>query len=60
MDFSWLNTLTMDMTAAVTEGKEIVNGEILLNDSPLCNMNMYMDLNELVEYLQIPELSETG
>lgn len=59
MDFSWLNTLTMDMTAAVTEGKEIVNGEILLNDSPLCNMNMYMDLNELVEYLQIPELSET-
>nr|WP_317364748.1 hypothetical protein [uncultured Blautia sp.] len=59
MDFSWLNTLTMDMTAAVTEGKEIVNGAILLNDSPLCNMNMYMDLNELVEYLQIPELSET-
>ena len=55
MDFSWLNTLTMDMT----EGKEIVNGAILLNDSPLCNMNMYMDLNELVEYLQIPELSET-
>ena len=59
MDFSWLNILTMDMTAAVTEGKEIVNGAILLNDSPLCNMNMYMDLNELVEYLQIPELSET-
>ena len=59
MDFSWLNTLTMDMTASVTEGKEIVNGAILLNDSPLCNMNMYMDLNELVEYLQIPELSET-
>ena len=23
------------------------------NDSPLCNMNMYMDLNELVEYLHI-------
>ena len=59
MDFSWLNTLTMDMTASVTEGKEIVNGEILLNDSPLCNMNMYMDMTDLVEYLQIPELSET-
>lgn len=59
MDFSWLNSLSMDMTASVTEGKEIVNSAILLNDSSLCNMNVYMDLAELTEYFQVPELSET-
>lgn len=59
MDFSWLNSLSMDMTASVTEGKEIVNSAILLNDSSLCNMNVYMDMAELTEYFQVPELSET-
>lgn len=59
MDFSWLNTLTMDMTASVAEGKETANAAILMNDSPLCNMNIYMDMADMTEYLQIPELSES-
>ena len=59
MDFSWLNTLTMDMTATISEGKETANAAVLLNDAPLCNMNLYMDMADLTEYLQIPELSET-
>lgn len=59
MDFSWLNTLTMDMTATISEGKETANATVLLNDAPLCNMNLYMDMADLTEYLQIPELSET-
>lgn len=59
MDFSWLNTLTMDMTATISEGKETANAAVLLNDAPLCNMNLYMDMADLTEYFQIPELSET-
>lgn len=39
MDFSWLNTLTMDMTATISEGKETANAAVLLNDAPLCNSN---------------------
>lgn len=58
MDFSWLNTLSMNMTASVSEGKETANAAILLNDSPLCNMNVYMDMANLTEYFQVPELSD--
>lgn len=58
MDFSWLNTLTMDVTASITEGKEVANTAVLLNDAPLCNMNVYMELADMTEYFQVPELSE--
>lgn len=58
MDFSWLNSLSMDMAVSMAEGKEMMNAEVLLNDSSLCSMNMYMDMAELIEYMQIPELSE--
>lgn len=59
MDFSWLNSLSMDMAVSMAEGKEMMNAEVLLNDSSLCSMNMYMDMAELIEYMQVPELSET-
>lgn len=59
MDFSWLNHVSMDMKVAIQEGKEISDLELLLNDSPLCSMKLYMDLAEMTEYYQIPELSES-
>lgn len=59
MDFSWLNTLTMDVTASIADGKEASNVAVLLNDAPLCNMNVYMGMDDMIEYMQVPELSET-
>ncbi|WP_274421643.1 hypothetical protein [Blautia sp. XA-2221] len=58
MDVSWLNSVTMDMTGVVKDGKEAMNADILLNDTPLGTMNMCMDLANMNEYIQIPELSQ--
>lgn len=58
MDVSWLNSVTMDMTGIVKDGKEAVNADVLLNDSPLGTMNICMDLANMNEYFQIPELSQ--
>lgn len=58
MDVSWLNSVTMDMTGVVKDGKEAMNADILLNDAPLGTMNMCMDLANMNEYIQIPELSQ--
>lgn len=58
MDVSWLNSVTMDMTGVVKDGKEAMNADVLLNDAPLGTMNMCMDLANMNEYIQIPELSQ--
>lgn len=58
MDFSWLNTVTMDMTEIIKDGKEAINADILLNDAPAGTMNICMDLANMTEYFQIPELSQ--
>ena len=58
MDFSWLNTVTMDMTEIIKDGKEAINADILLNDAPVGTMNIFMDLANMTEYFQIPELSQ--
>lgn len=58
MDFSWLNTVTMDMTEIIKDGKEAINADILLNDAPVGTMNNCMDLANMTEYFQIPELSQ--
>lgn len=58
MDFSWLNTVTMDMTEIIKDGKEAINADILLNDAPVGTMNICMDLANMTEYFQIPELSQ--
>ena len=58
MDFSQLNTVTMDMTEIIKDGKEAINADILLNDAPVGTMNICMDLANMTEYFQIPELSQ--
>lgn len=58
MDFSWLDTVTMDMTEIIKDGKEAINADILLNDAPVGTMNICMDLANMTEYFQIPELSQ--
>ena len=58
MEFSWLNTVTMDMTEIIKDGKEAINADILLNDAPVGTMNICMDLANMTEYFQIPELSQ--
>lgn len=58
MDFSWLNTVTMDMTEIIKDGKEAINADILLNDAPVGTMNICMDLANMTEYFQISELSQ--
>lgn len=58
MDFSWLNTVIMDMTEIIKDGKEAINADILLNDAPVGTMNICMDLANMTEYFQIPELSQ--
>ena len=58
MDFSWLNTVTMDMTEIIKDGKQAINADILLNDAPVGTMNICMDLANMTEYFQIPELSQ--
>lgn len=59
IDISWLDTVSMDMDVSIIEGVEAVSAGILLNDAPLATMNMLMDLAGSVEYVQIPELTES-
>lgn len=58
IDFSWLNTIAMDMTGIVKDGREAINADILLNDTSVASMNGCIDLANMKEYFQIPELSQ--
>ena len=52
MDFSWLNTVTMDMTEIIKDGKEAINADILLNDAPVGTMNICMDIAAYQAYME--------
>lgn len=58
-DMSWLQDLTMDTKVSVKDGTEAIASTILLNDQKLCDINMYEDLSEMKQYIQIPEISDT-
>lgn len=57
-DVSWLKTLSFDSDISIKDGIEAITSSVLLNDSSVLNINLYMDLANLLEYIQIPELSE--
>lgn len=57
MDFSWLNTISMDMDVSIKDSIEAMAADLLVNDTALCTMNAMIDMSNLTEYLQIPELS---
>lgn len=58
MDMSWLQSVSLEMNASLKDSKEAALIKVLLNDSQICDINMFMDLMNLTEYFQIPELSE--
>ena len=57
-DVSWLQSFTFDSDITIKDGVEAIAGGLLLNDTKLCDLNFYMDLANMVEYIQIPELSD--
>ena len=58
MDFSWLNTVSLDMDVSILESMEAMAVDVLMNDAHLCSMNIMMDLGNLAQYIQMPEFSE--
>ena len=57
-DGSWLQSFTFVSDITIIDGVEAIAGGLLLNDTKLCDLNFYMDLANMVEYIQIPELSD--
>ena len=58
MDFSWLNTVSLDMDVSILESMEAMAVDVRMNDAHLCSMNIMMDLGNLAQYIQMPEFSE--
>ncbi len=57
MDLSWLNNVSLDTSVSIQKGLEAVKMAVLLNDSRLCDLNAYVDLENLMEYMQVPDIS---
>ena len=57
-DFSWLKSVSLNSDVSIKDGVEAMTSALLLNDDQLCNMNLYMDLAGLAEYIQIPEIAD--
>lgn len=58
MDLSWLNNVSLDTSVSIQKGLEAVKMAVLLNDSRLCDLNAYIDLENLMEYMQVPDISD--
>lgn len=58
-DVSWLQNISLDSNISIKDGVEAVVSSVLLNDNKLCDFNVFMDLANTMEYIQIPELSES-
>ena len=56
MDLSWLNNVSLDTSVSIQKGLEAVKMAVLLNDSRLCDLNAYVDLENLMEYMQVPDI----
>ena len=57
---SWLNNVSLDTSVSIQKGLEAVKMAVLLNDSRLCDLNAYVDLENLMEYMQVPDISGGG
>lgn len=58
-DVSWLQSISLDSEISIKDGVEAVVSSVLLNDNKLCDFNVFIDLANVMEYIQIPELSES-
>lgn len=59
MDVSWLENIGLNMDVSVVDSKEAIKTDLLLNDSEIGTMYVLIDLLAEMEYIQIPELSES-
>lgn len=59
IDISWLDRVDLSMDATVNQAGEAFNMQLLLNNTPLCMMKVFIDFAGMTEYLQIPEFSES-
>lgn len=57
-DMTWLQDLALDMDVSIKEGTEAVDSTVLLNGEKICDLNIYQDMNEMTQYVQIPEISD--
>ena len=58
-DVSWLQSISLDSNISIKDGVEAIVSSVLLNDNKLCDFNVYMDLANMMEYIQIPVLSDS-
>ena len=56
-DLTWLQDLKMDMDISVKDGIEAIDSTILLNGEKICDLNIYQDMAEMTQYIQVPEIS---
>lgn len=57
-DLTWLQDLKMDMDISVKDGIEAIDSTILLNGEKICDLNIYQDMAEMTQYIQVPEISD--
>ena len=57
-DMTWFQDLTMDMDVSIKDGTEAIDSTILMNGEKICDLNIYQDMSDLTQYIQIPEVSE--
>lgn len=59
VDMSWLNNIGMDMDISIEDAMEAIDAKIYVNDATVGTMRVLLDLATMVEYIQIPEISES-
>ena len=52
-DVSWLQNIRLDSNVSIKDGVEAVVSSVLLNDSQICDFNVYVDLANLMQYIQM-------
>lgn len=57
-DASWLDSVSLKLNTGVSDGMEAIAGDILLNDTSLTGLKIYMDLADMMEYIGLPDLAE--
>lgn len=58
-DISWLSKVGFDMDVTMQDGLEAVNARVYMNDGDICNVEVFVDSSNMVQYLRIPELSDS-
>lgn len=58
MDLSWLDNVGMSYDVGFADSMEAVVADILLNDSKVCSLETYIDMNTMQCYVRIPELHD--